>query len=336
MPRNTRPANTAQHPGNPDKKRQRRTKAEMEEYRAQEAEKKKQKDLDQKAKIDRIASVEQRLTEELDVTPRPAIKQRLRRTTAFLELPLDSNPKDLITDESSLSAYNDDEFEPPTDRPGTEVETKTETETPPKKKKMAKESVRTAIKAALARDPEGGKKGSVPEEPTKGHPFADGKKLPHADNALDRRPKSVDGKAPEYVFCDELLLRTMLTLDPTTLFYLSLMETSNPKKGGLIDMWAAGVPTRLPLSKNSNKPASIRSIPSLTIGSTRSTSTLVLTNRVAITSAEPQVIDISDDEFGFPDEDETKGPERDAAVASPPKGKKRVTSSVSICSLHFQ
>jgi len=199
MPRNTRPANTAQHPGNPDKKRQRRTKAEMEEYRAQEAEKKKQKDLDQKAKIDRIASVEQRLTEELDVTPRPAIKQRLRRTTAFLELPLDGNPKDLITDESSLSAYNDDEFEPPTDRPGTEVETETESESeapPKKKKKTAKEPVRTAIKAALACDSEGGKKGlegSSAEEPTKGTTFADGKKLPHGDNVFDRRPES-DGK----------------------------------------------------------------------------------------------------------------------------------------------
>jgi hypothetical protein len=242
MARNTRTANTVQHPGNPDKKRHRHTKAEMEEYRAQEAEKQKQKDLDQKAKIDRIASVEQRLTDELNVTPRPAIKQRpLRRTTTFLELPLDDNPKDSITDESSLSAYNDGEFEPPTDRADTEVET--ETEAPPKKKKTTvKEPVRTAIKAALARDPEGGKKGlegSVAEEPTKGHPIADGKKLPHGDNVFDRRPESADRKAPDdrrYVLiCDQLFSGTMLTLDPTTLFYLSLMETSNPKKAGLID-----------------------------------------------------------------------------------------------------
>jgi hypothetical protein len=128
-----------------------------------------------------------------------------------------------------------------------------------------------------------------------------------------------------------VLSRTMsLTLDPTTLFYLSLMETSNPKQGGLIDSWAAGVTTGRPLSKISNKPASIRTIPSLTRGSTRSTLTSVLSNQVAITSTDPQVvIDISDEELGLPYEDETKGPERDAAVASPPKGKKRATSSVS-------
>src|SRR5882724_5631162 len=102
MARNTRTANTAQHAGDPGKKRHRHTKAEMEEYRTQEAEKQKQKDLDQKAKVDQITSVEQRLTDELDVTPRPAIKQRLRHTTAFLELPLDGNPKDSIADESGL------------------------------------------------------------------------------------------------------------------------------------------------------------------------------------------------------------------------------------------
>ena len=154
-----------------------------------------------------------------------------------------------------------------------------------------------------------------------------------ATMCLIEGPNLMERTGGNVLICDQVL---MLTLDPTTLFYLSLMETSKPKTVGLIDSWAVEVSAAgLPLSKKSNKPASIRSIPSLTIGSTRSTSTSVLTNRVAITSAEPQVIDISDDEFGFPDEDETKGPERDAAVASPPKGKKRVTSSVSICSLRF-
>jgi hypothetical protein len=189
---NTRTSNSSKHPGNPDKKRQRRTKAEMEEYRAKEAEKQKQNNLDQKAKIDRIASVEQRLTDELDITPRPAIKQRLRRTTTFLELPLDDNPKDLnlFTDESS--AYNDDEFEPPTDHAGTEVETETSECPPKKKKKTAKEPVRAAVKAALAGNSEGGNKGEAEGATTKGHPFADGKILPHGDdNVFDR---SSDGK----------------------------------------------------------------------------------------------------------------------------------------------
>jgi hypothetical protein len=121
----------------------------------------------------------------------------------------------------------------------------------------------------------------------------------------------------------------MLTLDLTTLFYLSLMEASNPKKARLIDLWATGVSTGLPLSKKSNKPVSLCSIPSFTIGSTRSTSTSVLTNQVAITSTKPQVVDIFDEEFRFPNEDETKGPKWDTTVASPPKGKKHATLSVS-------
>jgi hypothetical protein len=175
----------------------------MEEYCAQEAEKQRQKDLDQKVKINQIASIEQRLTDELNITPCPAIKQRLQCTTASLELPLDSNPKNLVTDESSLSTFNDDEFKTPTDHTGTKVKTKTKTEAPPKKKKKTmKELVHTAIKAALTHDPEGEKKGlegsvAVAEEPTKGHPFADGKKLPHGDidNVLiDKRPESADGK----------------------------------------------------------------------------------------------------------------------------------------------
>ena len=41
------------------------------------------------------------------------------------------------------------------------------------------------------------------------------------------------------------------------------------------------------------------------------------------------MIDISDEEFGWPDEDETKGLEQDAAVASLPQGKRHATSSVS-------
>jgi hypothetical protein len=69
---------------------------------------------------------------------------------------------------------------------------------PKKKKKTAKELVHTAIKAALACDSEGGKKGlggSAAKEPTKGITFADGKKLPHGNNMFDQRSES-DGKAP--------------------------------------------------------------------------------------------------------------------------------------------
>ena len=130
------------------------------------------------------------------------------------------------------------------------------------------------------------------------------------------------------------LVTIMLTLDRTTLFYFSLMQTSDQKSqyGGLISSWAAEVNAGRARSKASSKPRDVRSIPSLTSGTTRSTSTSVLTNRVAITSTDPGVVDGSDAEsgHGWPDEDETKGVERDAAVNSPPKGKKRADSSVSV------
>jgi len=44
-----------------------------------------------------------------------------------------------------------------------------------------------------------------------------------------------------------------------------------------------------------------------------------------MTSTEPQVVNISDDKFGLPDEDETKGSEWDTVIPSPPKGKKHAT-----------
>ncbi|KAF8488815.1 hypothetical protein F5888DRAFT_1800402 [Russula emetica] len=206
MGNKTRSTNTDKHPGNPDKKRERRTKAQMEEFRAQEAEKQKQKELDEKAKTDRIDTVEQRLTGELDVTPRPTIKQRLRRTTAttaFLELPLGNNPdvvaNNAFPDDSSLT--NDDEFQP-TSESATECADKTddetETELPPKKKKkIAKEPVPVAA-AQVASDAgksKGGKKKLealivVSTLTSKGNHLTDGKKLPHGDNV------SGLGKAP--------------------------------------------------------------------------------------------------------------------------------------------
>jgi hypothetical protein len=137
MTRKTRSTNADQHPGTADKKRQRRTKAEMEVVRTQEAEKKAQKELDQKAKVDRIASIEQRLTDELDVTPRPPIKQRLCPTTSYAILPLDDRMEDVTADKSS-----DNEFQPTSGyERKTEVEIETETDRPPKKKKVAKEPV---------------------------------------------------------------------------------------------------------------------------------------------------------------------------------------------------
>jgi hypothetical protein len=70
--------------------------------------------------------------------------------------------------------------------------------------------------------------------------------------------------------------------------------------------------------------------PALTNGSTRGSTR---TSRSALTHAfirhDGDVDEVKDDDGFISDCDETKGPEREAAIRSPPKGKKRVTSSVS-------
>jgi hypothetical protein len=196
MSSRTRSTNSQKQPGNPDKKRDRRTKVQMEEFRAQEAEKQKQKELDEKVKADRIASVERKLAEEVDVTPCPTIKQRLRRANAFQEpdFPLVKNPNDMFPDNSSLT--NDDDFQPkPTSSPATEradkTDDETETELPPKKKKKTtKEPVCVAQVSSNGVESKEGKKNlgtsiAVSTLTTKGNLFADGKKLPRGDNVSD-------------------------------------------------------------------------------------------------------------------------------------------------------
>src|SRR5882762_2039321 len=117
----------------------------------------------------------------------------------------------------------------------------------------------------------------------------------------------------------------MLTLDQTTLFYLSLMNSSaatNQKIGGLISTWAAGVESQPSSKASKSTNGSIRSLPPLTQGSTQSSSASVLTNTVVITSSAE--IHDGPDQYpdGIPDEDKINGPEQDTAISSPPKGKK--------------
>ncbi|KAN0105548.1 hypothetical protein V8E52_010929 [Russula decolorans] len=341
MSSRTRSTNSNKHPGNPDKKRERRTKAQMEEFRVQEAKKKEQEELDTKAKADRIANVERKLAEEVDITPRPTIKQRLRRTHAFQEpeVPLGNNPKDVFSDNSSLT--NDDEFQPePTSSSATEraasdkTDDESETELPPKKKaKTAKEPVQVQVSNnAGSGKSKGGKKNSEVSIAvstlitTKGNQLADEKKLPHGDNVSDGNwPRKGTGR------------HAMLTLDQTTSLYGSLMDTSDKKSklSGLNNSWATG--NSAPAGRPRSDTFGIPTMPVATgvLGpSRRSTSTSVLSNCVAITSTGPDVAiaklsdsDSEDSEHGIPDEDETQGPERDAAAASPLKGKRRITSS---------
>src|SRR5882762_1738490 len=126
----------------------------------------------------------------------------------------------------------------------------------------------------------------------------------------------------------------MLTLDSTTLYYYFLSDsTSNNSKkyfsAGIND-WAASIPSNAkPMSKRSTSTllSAGSSVPPLTNASTRSSGNSVLSKRVMITTKVEPRIQIIDG--GLSDEDETVGVEREAAVASPPKGKNCATSAVS-------
>jgi hypothetical protein len=138
---------------------------------------------------------------------------------------------------------------------------------------------------------------------------------------------------------------SLLTLDETTLFYYFLSdETSSSKKKysdfstGIND-WAATIP------KNSKPPSKVASgskpnaskrsgslLPPLTNATTRSSVTSALSKNVKISQdvfvkVEARDASIQIAEGGLDDDDETL--EREAAIKSPPKGKKRVSSSVS-------
>jgi hypothetical protein len=143
----------------------------------------------------------------------------------------------------------------------------------------------------------------------------------------------------------------MLTLDQSTLFYwtLSDLNVKKRKHGRAINDWASAIPsnakpTSRATSQVSRAPSQMarnsRSIlppPSLTSGTSGSTAPSVLTNNVRIIShmapasakVKPEPIDIGvDSDAGLSDNDEINGNEREAAVNSPPKGKKRITSDV--------
>jgi len=141
----TRSTNNNFHPGIVDQRRRRHTKLEMAAFRAEEAEKKLEKELEKQEKVNRIAMLEKALDDEVEATPHPDFKRKLRRSKAYLEIPVN---EDSMGSEESRDA--DQDFEPTS---GNEVTTEsgmeTEPETPPKKKKKTnKEPVRAAITAA--------------------------------------------------------------------------------------------------------------------------------------------------------------------------------------------
>jgi hypothetical protein len=141
----------------------------------------------------------------------------------------------------------------------------------------------------------------------------------------------------------------MLTLDQSTLFYWTLSDTFLQKRQykDAIKEWASEIPASAkPVSQAPSRTTQTKSItrrsvvPSLTSGTSRSSAPSVLTNDVRIVGhrtrpssvkvkpePEPEMALYSDG--GLSDRDETIGKEREAAINSPPKGKKRVTSEVS-------
>ena len=158
----TRSANNNQHPGIVDRPRLRRTKQEMAAIRAQEAEEKLQKQLEKKAKIERIAKLERALGDDLKATPRPVSKRKLRHTETFRKTLVESSKGS-----EEESQPTDQDFESPS---GDDVATKSgcevELDSPPKKKKKQnKETVRAAIKAARSIEGAAGSHGAGKELP---------------------------------------------------------------------------------------------------------------------------------------------------------------------------
>jgi hypothetical protein len=149
-------------------------------------------------------------------------------------------------------------------------------------------------------------------------------------------------------------MSSLLTLDPTTLFYWTLSDSYLEKKrkhslpvviDSEIDNWAASIPrdagpTSLAPSRvtttSSGRPKS--TAPSLTNRSSHSSAPSVLTDNIRVVSRGvqgsakskaglPEISVFSDG--GLSDADEITGEEREAAVKSPPKGKTRVSNDVS-------
>lgn len=147
----------------------------------------------------------------------------------------------------------------------------------------------------------------------------------------------------------------MLSLDQTTLFYWSLSNSTSVKRkhDDIVNDWAITAsledlknpsrpPSKAETTKTTKSSASrgASAVPSLTNGSTRTTARSVLTNDILITGTvkpkievhkpvlgDNSVIVLSDG--GLSNNDETIGLEREEAILSPPKGKRRATSSVS-------
>jgi hypothetical protein len=128
-----------------------------------------------------------------------------------------------------------------------------------------------------------------------------------------------------------------LTLDHSTLFYWMLSDASRKKqKQNLaINEWASGIPRSAKATFSTRTSGSAKS--AIQNGGSRLSESSVLTKNVKIFAhqplplAEPASATVPvDSNGGLSDNDKLQGEERIAAINSPPKGRKRVTSEVSL------
>ena len=168
---------------------------------------------------------------------------------------------------------------------------------------------------------------------------------PYRDQAIAKCPNqnNLTGDVRMYIPYSFKLITIMLMLDPTILFYWTLSDPPPKKiKSSTVETWAKSIPSSakpvtswatVKTGKSSTNSHS-SSAPALTRASSRPTSS-VLTGDMAITSAQDYIKFKQDPDSiytydgGLSDHEETAGVERDAAHASPIKGKRRLNSEVS-------
>jgi hypothetical protein len=312
----TRSENADAHPGIvvANSKRKRRTKAEM---LADAEEKVRQKEAEQQKKawgLKRIAEIEDGVAKQDTsnlVTPKPKPhpirKAAVERTVSYLVPGADDRP----TDGEEPSEFEEPQNDAPSEL--TTVPSEEEEEPLPKKKKV-KVSMRDAIQA-------------VREDVGNTLDIID---IDDAEPAIDKHGKKMAKRFDS--------THMVFTLDETTIFYYTMTSSETASKIGAVKNWAAKTDVfSVPKSKNSSANFSSKSrgeAPSLTYGSSRSTKSSTLSNRILISSDRAHVEAVDnysvngDLQGGFVDEDEIHGVERDQAVSSPVKGKARATNQV--------
>jgi hypothetical protein len=139
-----------------------------------------------------------------------------------------------------------------------------------------------------------------------------------------------------------------LTLDESTLFYWTLSSSYKKQKNyhSAINDWASEILTVNSAGGSSSfSHPNVSSSKKLSGGNSRLS---VLSKNIKVISRQPDVVKVKaerstepglhDQDGGLSDNDEIMGNEREVAINSPPKGKKRVTSEVfsfMYCSLNM-